>query len=83
MATEIRMPKFGETMEEGTIVDWKKQVGETVKEGEVIVEVDTDKSTLEVESTTSGILLKILVETNQTVPIHTPLAVIGETGELV
>ena len=83
MATEITMPKFGETMEEGTIVDWKKQVGESVEEGEVLVEVDTDKSTLEVESTTSGTLLKILVETDQTVPIHTPIAVIGEPGELV
>jgi len=83
MATEITMPKFGETMEEGTIVEWKKQVGETVIEGEVIAEVETDKSVLEVESTTSGTLLKILVETNQTVTINTPIAVIGEHGELI
>jgi pyruvate/2-oxoglutarate dehydrogenase complex dihydrolipoamide acyltransferase (E2) component len=83
MAIEITMPKFGETMEEGTIVEWKKQVGESVKEGEILVLVDTDKSQLEVESTTSGTLLKILVETDGTVPIHTPIAVIGEPGELV
>lgn len=83
MATEIRMPKFGETMEEGTIVDWKKGIGETVREGEIIVEVDTDKSTLEVESTASGTLLKILVQVNQTVPINTPIAIIGKKGEAV
>lgn len=83
MATEIKMPKFGETMEEGTIVHWKKGIGESVREGEIIVEVDTDKSTLEVESTTSGTLLKILVQANQTVPINTPIAIIGEKGEAV
>jgi len=78
MKAEIRMPKFGETMEEGTVVEWKKQVGDTVGEGEVIVEVETDKSRLEVESNISGILLKILVEVNQTVPVNTPIAIIGE-----
>ena len=77
MSTEIKMPKFGETMEEGMIVNWKKKVGDDVNEGEVIVEVDTDKSTLEVESTVSGRLLKILVEVNQTVPVNTPIAIIG------
>jgi len=80
MSTEIRMPKFGETMEEGTIVEWKKQVGDSVKEGEVIVEVDTDKSRLEVESNAAGILLKILVGVNETVPINTPIAIIGKSG---
>lgn len=80
MKTEIRMPKFGETMEEGTIVEWKKQVGDTVRDGEVIAEVDTDKSRLEVESNTSGILSKILVAINQTVPINTPIAIIEENG---
>ena len=78
MKAEIRMPKFGETMEEGTVVEWKKQVGDTVEGGEVIVEVETDKSRLEVESNISGILLKILVEVNQTVPVNTPIAIIGE-----
>ncbi len=81
MATEITMPKFGETMEEGTIVEWQKQVGDTVEEGEILVIVDTDKSQLDVESSTSGTLLKILVGTDQTVPIHTPIAIIGKTGE--
>jgi pyruvate dehydrogenase E2 component (dihydrolipoamide acetyltransferase) len=83
MATEITMPKFGETMEEGTIVDWIKQVGDTIKEGEIIAEVETDKSILEIESTVSGTLLMILVEIDQTVPINTPIAIIGEKEELV
>jgi pyruvate dehydrogenase E2 component (dihydrolipoamide acetyltransferase) len=81
MSTEIKMPKFGETMEEGTVVNWKKKVGDTIHEGEVIVEVDTDKSTLEIESPASGTLLKILVQVNQTVPINTPIAIVGESGE--
>lgn len=77
MSTEIRMPKFGETMEEGMIVAWRKQVGDMISDGEVIAEVDTDKSTLEIESPVSGKLLKILVEVNQTVPVNTPIAIVG------
>jgi len=80
MSTIITMPKFGETMEEGTIVEWIKQIGEIIEEGEVIAEVETDKSVLEVESTVAGTLLEILVETNQTVPINTPIAIVGEKG---
>jgi len=78
MTTEFTMPKFGETMEEGTIIEWKKQVGDTVKEGEIIAEVETDKALVDVESTISGTLLKILVSPNQTVPINTPIAVIEQ-----
>jgi pyruvate dehydrogenase E2 component (dihydrolipoamide acetyltransferase) len=76
MTAEVTMPKFGETMEEGTIVEWKKEVGDAVAEGEVLVDVETDKSILEVESFVSGTLLKILVETGQTVPVNTPIAII-------
>jgi len=83
MATEFTMPMLGETMEEGTITEWKKQVGQAIRKGEVIVEIETDKATMEVESTASGILLKILVEAGQTVPINTPIAIIGEEGESV
>jgi pyruvate dehydrogenase E2 component (dihydrolipoamide acetyltransferase) len=77
MSIQIRMPKFGETMEEGTIVAWKKQVGDSIVDGEVIAEVDTDKSTLEIESPVSGKLLEILVQLNETVPVNTPIAVVG------
>jgi len=78
MTTEFTMPKFGETMEEGTSIEWKKQVGDTVKEGEIIAEVEIDKALVDVESTISGTLLKILVSPNQTVPINTPIAVIEQ-----
>ena len=77
MSVEIKMPKFGETMEEGTIVAWKKQVGDTISDGEVIAEVDTDKSTLEIESPVSGKLLQILVDVNETVAVSTPIAIVG------
>lgn len=77
MSIEIRMPKFGETMEEGMIVAWKKQVGDIISDGEVIAEVDTDKTTLEIESPISGKLLQILVQVNQTVPVNTPIAIVG------
>jgi pyruvate dehydrogenase E2 component (dihydrolipoamide acetyltransferase) len=77
MSTQIRMPKFGETMEEGTIVAWKKQVGDSIADGEVIAEVDTDKSTLEIESPVSGTLLDVLVQVNETVPVNTPIAIVG------
>ena len=78
MATKFTMPKFGETMEEGTIIKWNKRVGDIVKEGDILVEVDTDKTTLEVESTMSGILLEILVETGETVPVNAPIAIIEQ-----
>ena len=77
MSIEIRMPKFGETMEEGMSVAWKKQVGDIISDGEVIAEVDTDKTTLEIESPISGKLLQILVQVNQTVPVNTPIAIVG------
>jgi len=81
MATEFKMPKLGHLMEEGKVVSWKKQVGDRVEKGEVLLEVETEKSVLEVEADCSGILLKILVEAEETVPVHTPLALLGEAGE--
>ena len=76
MATEFKMPMLGEVMEEGLIVNWLKQEGDTVARGENILEVETDKATMEVESTTSGVLKQILVPAGKTVPINTTLAVI-------
>jgi len=76
MATEFTMPMLGEVMEEGRIVAWLKQEGDTVAEGEIIMEVETDKATMEVESTESGVLRKILVPEGETVPVNTPLALI-------
>ena len=83
MAEKIIMPQAGVTMEEGTIVKWLKGVGEYVKKDEPIVEVETDKVQMEIESTASGTLLKILVEEGETVPVTTPIAFVGEKGEVL
>ena len=76
MATEFTMPMLGEVMEEGCIVAWRKQEGDTVKQGEIIMEVETDKAILEVESTASGVLKKILAPAGKIVQVNTPLALI-------
>ncbi len=76
MATEFKMPMLGEVMEEGLIANWLKQEGDPVERGENILEVETDKALLEVESTASGVLKQILVPVGETVPINTTLALI-------
>jgi pyruvate/2-oxoglutarate dehydrogenase complex dihydrolipoamide acyltransferase (E2) component len=70
------MPMLGEVMEEGCIVAWLKKEGDTVQQGEIIMEVETDKASMEVESPVSGVLKQILVPEGETVPVNTPLAVI-------
>ena len=81
MATTIVMPQLSSTMEKGTIVQWLKQVGDEVSEGEAIMEITTDKVDIEVESPDSGVLLKYLVEIGDEVPIKEPIAILGEAGE--
>jgi pyruvate dehydrogenase E2 component (dihydrolipoamide acetyltransferase) len=81
MATEITMPKLSDTMTEGTLVSWKKGVGEKVERGDVVAEVETDKATMELEAFASGILLETRVKTGEVVPVGTVIAVIGEAGE--
>ena len=83
MAEVINMPKLGFDMKEGTLVRWVKQEGETVTKGDVLAEIETDKATVEVESTFSGILFSQLVETDAIVPIGDPIAVIADEGEKV
>jgi len=78
MAVEFLMPKFGEVMEEGTLIEWKKKDGDPVEKGEVILEIETDKANTDVESTATGVIQKILVQEGETVPINTPLALIEE-----
>jgi len=80
---EIKMPKFGETMTEGTINKWFKQISEEVKKGEPLFEVNTDKATLEMESPAEGILKIILVEEGETAAIGDIVAVIAEKGEKI
>jgi len=81
MAKVITMPKLGFTQDEGQLVKWYKNVGETASKGELFFDVHTDKSVIGVESTETGTVLKIVVEPGSTVPVFTPLAVVGATGE--
>ncbi len=81
MATTVSMPQLGETVTEGTILRWAKQVGDTITEDEVLVEISTDKVDTEVPSPAAGTVLEILVAEGDTVSVGTPLVVIGEEGE--
>ena len=74
MATEVILPKLGQTMEDGTIIEWLKQEGDPVQRGEVLFTLESDKATLEVESPGRGFLRRILVPAGETVPV---LAVVG------
>ncbi|MBA7653046.1 Dihydrolipoyllysine-residue acetyltransferase component of pyruvate dehydrogenase complex [subsurface metagenome] len=81
MAKEVRLPKLGQTMEEATIIDCMVKVGDEVKKGEVIFEIETDKATLDVESPCDGFVKYILADTDQTLPVGEPLLVFGEKDE--
>jgi pyruvate dehydrogenase E2 component (dihydrolipoamide acetyltransferase) len=83
MAKEINLPKMGQTMEEGTIVKCLVKVGDEVKKGDVIFEIETDKATLEMESPAGGFVKYLLVQANQTLPVGAPLMVLGEKDEQV
>jgi len=79
-AAAIRMPKMSDTMTEGTIVSWQKKVGDKVKSGELLAEVETDKATMELESYEDGTLLYIGVEAGNSVKVDDIIAIIGEAG---
>ena len=81
MAEIVRMPKLSDTMTEGVVAAWHKKVGDAVKEGELLAEIETDKATMEFESFFDGVLLHIGVEKGQAAPINSVLAVIGKAGE--
>ena len=81
MASEIVLPQWGMEMQDGTIVRWLKQEGDTIEEGEPIVEVETAKLQTELESTASGILSRIVAQEGEIVPIRGVLCVIAEPGE--
>jgi len=83
MAETIAMPKLGFDMAEGTLVRWVKDVGEAINKGDVLAEIETDKATVEVESSATGVVLKHLVDQGTVVPVSTPIAVVGEEGEKV
>ena len=81
MAEIIRMPKLSDTMLEGVVAEWHKKIGESVEEGELIAEIETDKATMEFESFFDGVLLHIGVEKGKAAPVNDILAIIGEKGE--
>ena len=81
MAEIVRMPKLSDTMTEGVVAEWHKKVGDTVAEGDLIAEIETDKATMEFESFYDGVLLHIGVEKGAAAPVNDVLAIIGEKGE--
>jgi pyruvate dehydrogenase E2 component (dihydrolipoamide acetyltransferase) len=81
MTTKVVMEALSPTMEEGRLVEWKKQEGEAVAVGDVLAEVETDKAVMELVARAGGTMLKHIVEAGATVPVSEPVAVIGEPGE--
>ena len=84
MATNILMPALSPTMTEGTLSRWLKKEGETIKAGDVIAEIETDKATMEVEAVDEGVLGRILVQDGtEGVKVNEPIAVLVDAGEAV
>lgn len=81
MAEIINMPRLSDTMEEGTVATWFKKVGDTINEGDILAEIETDKATMEFEAFYAGELLHIGIQEGGTAPVDTLLAIIGEKGE--
>jgi pyruvate dehydrogenase E2 component (dihydrolipoamide acetyltransferase) len=81
MAEVIKMPKMSDTMTEGVLAKWHKKVGDKVKSGDVLAEIETDKATMDFESYSDGVLLYIGVQEGNAVPIDAPIAVLGAEGE--
>ena len=81
MAIELRMPQMGYDMEEGTVVKWLVQEGETVKRNAPIAEIETDKAVVEFETETEGTILKILASEGSVIPVGQTIAVVGAEGE--
>jgi pyruvate dehydrogenase E2 component (dihydrolipoamide acetyltransferase) len=83
MAETISMPKLGFDMADGTLVRWVKNEGENINKGDVLAEIETDKATVEVESSASGVVRKLLVEEGSVVPVGDPIAVVGSADEKI
>ena len=81
MATKITMPRLSDTMTEGTVATWLKKVGDTIKEGDILAEIETDKATMEFESFNAGTLLYIGIKEGETATVDSLLAIIGKDGE--
>ena len=83
MAFEIIMPKLGVDMQEGEIIEWKKQEGDVVNEGDILLEIMSDKTNMELEAEDSGVLLKITRQAGETVPVTEVIGYLGAEGEVV
>ena len=81
MAIVVNMPRLSDTMEEGTVASWLKQVGDKIEEGDILAEIETDKATMEFESFNEGTLLHIGVQEGETTKVDQLLAIIGDEGE--
>src|ERR1700733_11415426 len=81
MAEVVRMPKLSDTMTEGVIAQWHKKVGDKVKSGDLLADIETDKATMEFESFQDGVLLYIGVPEKSAAPIDSVLAILGKEGE--
>ena len=83
MAETITMPKLGFDMAEGVLLRWVRQVGETINKGDVLAEIETDKATVEVASSATGVVLQHIVDQGTVVPVNAPIAIVGQAGEEV
>ena len=81
MAQLVPMPQLGSTMEEGTIIKWRLSEGDPVRKGETLLEIETDKATMEVEAPADGVIRKLLYGVDSVVPIQKPIAIIGTPDE--
>ena len=81
MAIIVNMPRLSDTMEEGVVAKWLKNIGDSIEEGDILAEIETDKATMEFESFNEGTLLHIGVQEGESAPVDTLLAIIGEKGE--
>src|SRR6187402_1525253 len=81
MAEVVKMPKMSDTMTEGVLAKWHKKVGDKVKSGDVLAEIETDKATMDFESYQDGTLLYLGVEEGKAVPVDAVIAVLGKEGE--
>ena len=77
----VVMPKLGDTMEEGKILHWLKQEGDTVQKGDALAEIETEKVNIEVEAFASGLLRQRIAKEGDTIPVGEPIAYIGEASE--
>ena len=81
MAEVVKMPKLSDTMTDGVIAKWHKKVGDKVKSGELLADIETDKATMEFESFQDGVLLYIGVQEKEAVPVDSVIAILGKEGE--